>query len=69
MTSLVASSLGAVAWLLRDGEVLASLESKGMKVNRVKDVKPFRAAVGEVYDKARESIGADLLKEALAAAK
>jgi tripartite ATP-independent transporter DctP family solute receptor len=50
-------------------EVLASLESKGMKVNRVKDVKPFRAAVGEVYDKARDSIGADLMKEALAAAK
>lgn len=50
-------------------EVLASLSAKGMKINQVKDVKPFRAAVTEVYDKARDSIGAELMKEALAAAK
>lgn len=50
-------------------EVLATLEAKGMKINRVKDVKPFRDAVGEVYQQVRGSIGEDLMKEALAAAK
>lgn len=50
-------------------EVLASLEAKGMKINQVKDVKPFRTAVAEVYDKVRDQVGADLMKEALAAVK
>jgi TRAP-type C4-dicarboxylate transport system substrate-binding protein len=49
--------------------VLASLESKGMKVNRVQDVKPFRAAVQQVYKDVRGSIGDDLMQEALAAVK
>jgi tripartite ATP-independent transporter DctP family solute receptor len=49
--------------------VLASLESKGMKINRVKDVKPFRAAVQEVYADVKGAIGEDLMKEALAAVK
>ena len=50
-------------------EVLASLEAKGMKINQVKDLKPFRNAVTEVYDKVRDQVGADLMKEALAAVK
>lgn len=50
-------------------QVLASLEAKGMKINRVADVKPFRAAVQEVYTNVRGSIGEDLMKEALAAVK
>jgi TRAP-type transport system periplasmic protein len=49
--------------------VLASLESKGMKINRISDVKAFRAAVQEVYAKVRGSIGEDLMKDALAAVK
>ena len=37
-----------------------------MKVNRISDVKPFRASVQSVYEKFQDSIGADLLKETLA---
>jgi TRAP-type transport system periplasmic protein len=51
-------------------EVLASLESKGMKINRVKDVKPFRAKVQKVYADVRGTLGdASLMDEALAAVK
>ncbi|HEX2197311.1 MAG TPA: TRAP transporter substrate-binding protein [Burkholderiales bacterium] len=51
-------------------EVLASLESKGMKINRVKDVKPFRAAVQKVYADVRGTLGDEsLMAEALAAVK
>lgn len=50
--------------------VLASLESKGMKINRVKDVKPFRAKVQKVYADVRGTLGdAKLMDEALAAVK
>ena len=50
--------------------VLASLESKGMKINRVKDVKPFRAKVQKVYADVRGTLGdATLMDEALAAVK
>lgn len=48
-------------------EVVARLEAKGMKINRVPDFKPFRAAVQPVYENFKGSIGADLLQEALAA--
>ena len=50
--------------------VLASLESKGMKINRVNDVKPFRAKVQKVYADVRGTLGdATLMDEALAAVK
>jgi TRAP-type C4-dicarboxylate transport system substrate-binding protein len=50
--------------------VRASLESKGMKINRVKDVKPFRAKVQKVYADVRGTLGdAKLMDEALAAVK
>jgi TRAP-type transport system periplasmic protein len=48
-------------------QVVKTLESKGMQVNRVADFKPFRTAVASVYDKVRSSVGEDLMKEALAA--
>jgi len=47
-------------------EILARLEKSGMKVNRISDVKPFRASVQSVYEKFKDSIGADLVKETLA---
>ena len=47
-------------------EILARLEKSGMKVNRISDVKPFRASVQSVYEKFKDSIGPDLLKETLA---
>lgn len=50
-------------------EILARLEKSGMKVNRISDVKPFRQSVQGVYEKFKEPIGADLMKEALAAAQ
>ncbi len=50
--------------------VLASLESKGMKINRVKDVKAFRAKVQKVYADVRGTLGdPNLMDEALAAVK
>ncbi|HEX5958179.1 MAG TPA: TRAP transporter substrate-binding protein [Hyphomicrobiaceae bacterium] len=50
-------------------ETLAKLEAAGMKVNRVGDMAPFRAAVKSVHEKFRPSIGPALLDEALAAVK
>jgi tripartite ATP-independent transporter DctP family solute receptor len=47
-------------------EILARLETSGMKVNRISDVKPFRASVQGVYEKFKDSIGPDLMKETLA---
>jgi len=49
-------------------EILGRLEKSGMKVNRISDVKPFRASVQSVYEKFKGSIGEELMKEALAAA-
>jgi tripartite ATP-independent transporter DctP family solute receptor len=50
--------------------VLASLESKGMKINRVKDVRAFRAKVQQVYADVRGTLGdPKLMDEALAAVK
>ncbi len=48
-------------------EVVARLEAKGMKINRVPDFKPFRAAVEPVCENFKGSIDAGLLTEALAA--
>jgi tripartite ATP-independent transporter DctP family solute receptor len=47
-------------------EILERLEKSGMKVNRIGDVKPFRTSVQGVYEKFKDSIGPDLLKETLA---
>ena len=43
------------------------LESKGMKINRIADVAPFRTAVMPVYDSFKAVVGADLMQEVLAA--
>ena len=45
------------------------LEKKGMKVNAVADIAPFRALMKPVYDNFRPSIGADLMSDVLAAVK
>lgn len=50
-------------------QLLAALQTKGMKVNSVADPVAFRAAVKSVYDKFRGSIGADVMDAALAAVK
>jgi tripartite ATP-independent transporter DctP family solute receptor len=50
-------------------DLLAVLQAKGMKVNPIDDPAVFRAAVKGIYEKYRPSIGADLVDEALAAAK
>ncbi len=49
------------------GKLIASLQAKGMKVNTVADVQPFRSAMGTVYDQTRSSVGDALMKEILAA--
>lgn len=46
-----------------------TLAGKGMKVNVVSDVSPFRASVKPVYDKFKGSIGPELMNEVLAAVK
>jgi tripartite ATP-independent transporter DctP family solute receptor len=50
-------------------EIVGKLEAAGMSVNRVADIAPFRAAVKDVHEQFRTSIGAELLDEALAAVK
>lgn len=47
--------------------VLVALEEAGMKINNVDDVAPFREAVAPVYDEFRDSIGGDIVDQALAA--
>ena len=50
-------------------EVIATLESKGMKVNKVADIAPFRELVKVVYEQFKPSIGADIVEDVLAAVK
>jgi TRAP-type transport system periplasmic protein len=50
-------------------ELLATLQSKGMKVNPIADPAAFRASVKGVYDKFRPSIGPEVMDAALAAVK
>jgi tripartite ATP-independent transporter DctP family solute receptor len=50
-------------------EVIATLESKGMKVNKVADIAPFRESVKAVYEQFKPSIGADIMQDVLAAVK
>lgn len=50
-------------------ELVGVLEKKGMKVNTVADVTPFRNSVKPMYEKFKSSIGAETLKEVLAAVK
>jgi tripartite ATP-independent transporter DctP family solute receptor len=55
-----------------DEKLLASMESKGAKINRKPDVEAFRKSVEPVYVKAREKYGADVdqvLTEAAAVRK
>ncbi|MEK7750512.1 MAG: TRAP transporter substrate-binding protein, partial [Acidobacteriota bacterium] len=49
--------------------LVGTLEKKGMKVNAVTDVTPFRNAVKPMYEKFKPSIGADTLNAVLAAVK
>ena len=48
-------------------KLIDKLKAKGMKVNRVKDPKAFRAKVKPVYEKFRPTIGSELLDRVLAA--
>lgn len=47
-------------------KVMATLQGKGMTINKVGGVEPFRAAVKPVYDEARSAVGAELMEEVLA---
>ncbi|PZR94887.1 MAG: transporter [Stutzerimonas stutzeri] len=48
-------------------ELVGTLRSKGMQVNEVRDLAPFRKAVLPLYESFRGQIGADVVKQALAA--
>lgn len=58
-----------VASLKASQEVIATLEGKGMKVNKVADIAPFRESVKTVYDQFKPSIGADIMDEVLVTVK
>ena len=48
-------------------KVINQLRERGMEVNEVEDVAPFREAVRPVYDSFRDSIGAELMDQVLEA--
>jgi len=50
-------------------EIVDKLKAHGMTVNPVADFTPFRESVKHVYQQFEPTIGADLLKETLAAVK
>jgi TRAP-type C4-dicarboxylate transport system substrate-binding protein len=50
-------------------KLIATLEGKGMTINKVADVEPFRAAVKTVYEQSRSAVGAELMDEVLAAVR
>lgn len=52
-----------------DDKAVAALRGKGMVVNKVTDIAPFRARVMPVYDKFRADIGSELLDATLAQVK
>ena len=49
--------------------LLVGLEKKGMKINTVSDLTPFRNAVKPMYKKFEPSIGSDVMNEVMAAVK
>ncbi|MGU9979805.1 TRAP transporter substrate-binding protein [Phreatobacter sp. HK31-P] len=48
-------------------EIIERLKAKGMQVNALPDVAPFRRAVMPMYENFRQQIGADIVRDALAA--
>ncbi len=58
-----------VASLAASQSVIATLESKGMKVNKVADIGPFRESVKPVYEQFKTSIGPDIMEDVLTAVK
>lgn len=48
-------------------EIVDRLKTKGMQVNALPDVAPFRHAVMPMYENFRQQIGADIVRDALAA--
>ena len=50
-------------------KLVATLEGKGMVINRVTDVEPFRGAVKTVYDQARTAVTPELMDEVLVAVR
>ncbi|MCE2773917.1 MAG: TRAP transporter substrate-binding protein [Burkholderiaceae bacterium] len=50
-----------------NASLVKSLESKGMKVNRIADAAAFRKSLEGVYDKVRTTTDAEIMQEAMAA--
>ncbi|WP_439574249.1 TRAP transporter substrate-binding protein [Phreatobacter sp.] len=48
-------------------QIVEQLRTKGMQVNALPDVAPFRRAVMPMYENFRQQIGADIVRDALAA--
>lgn len=49
-----------------EAATIADLQAKGMTVNQVEDIAPFRQAVLPIYNKYRDAIGSDLMDSVLA---
>jgi tripartite ATP-independent transporter DctP family solute receptor len=50
-----------------NASLVKSLESKGMKVNRINDAAAFRKSLEGVYEKVRSTTDAEIMQEAMAA--
>ena len=63
----IASKAQRAAMAAEDGKLIGTLQSKGMKINKVADVQPFRATMTGVYDKARAQVGDELMNDLMKA--
>ena len=57
------------AALVNEKALLDGLAQKGMIINKVADVAPFRKSVQSIYDKSRAAVGDALMNQALDAVK
>jgi TRAP-type C4-dicarboxylate transport system substrate-binding protein len=57
------------AALVNEKALLVGLAQKGMIINKVADVAPFRQSVQSIYDKSRAAVGDALINQALDAVK
>jgi tripartite ATP-independent transporter DctP family solute receptor len=57
------------AALVNEKALLTGLAQKGMIINKVADVAPFRKSVQSIYDKSRVAVGDALINQALEAVK
>jgi TRAP-type C4-dicarboxylate transport system substrate-binding protein len=65
----IATAEQRAAALVNEKALLVGLAQKGMVINKVADVAPFRASVQSIYDKSRKAVGDAMINQALDAVK